>query len=128
MIKCVFLLRRQPHLSREEFLAYWRNQHAKLAAEVSKTMRMKRYVQLHPLQHPMGELLAQSRGSQLMDWDGITECWWDSFDDLALVAGSAGEIAEKVLADEKSFVDLTRSEMMFFEENVVLGAPTPAVP
>jgi uncharacterized protein (TIGR02118 family) len=121
MIKCVFLLRRQPHLSREEFLAYWRNQHGALAKEVSGVMRMKRYVQLHPLDHPMGALLAQSRNSKLMDWDGITECWWDSFDDLALVAGSAGEIAEKVLADEQSFVDLSRSEMMFFEENVVVG-------
>ena len=121
MIKCVFLLRRQPHLSREEFLAYWRNKHAPLAQQVSGTMRMKRYVQLHPLDHPMGALLAQSRNSKLMDWDGITECWWDSFDDLALVAGSAGEIAEKVLADEKSFVDLSRSEMMFFEENEVVG-------
>ena len=121
MIKCVFLLRRQPHLSREEFHAYWRNQHAALAKEVSGTMRMRRYVQLYPIPHPMGEMLAQSRGSKVADWDGITECWWDSFEDLALVAGSAGEIAAKVLADEGRFVDLTRSEMMFVEENEVVG-------
>lgn len=121
MIKCVFLLRRQPHLSHEQFLSYWRNQHATLAKDVAQTFRMRRYVQLHPNRHPMGQMLADSRGSRLADWDGITECWWDSFEDLAMVGGSAGEIAEKVLNDERSFVDLAQSEMMFFDENIVVA-------
>jgi EthD domain len=121
MIKCVFLLRRQPHLTREAFLAYWRNQHAKLAKEVAGPMRMRRYIQLHPLDHPMGGMLAQSRGSKVADWDGITECWWNSFEDMSEVAGTADELAAKVLADEMSFVDLSRSEMMFVEENIVIS-------
>jgi len=115
------MLKRQPHLSREEFLAYWRNEHASLSREVADVMRIRRYVQLHPIEHPMGPVLAESRGSKVADWDGITEVWWDSFDDLNQVAGSAGEIAEKVLNDEKRFVDLSRSEMMFVDENEVIG-------
>ena len=120
MIKCVFLLKRQPHLSREEFLAYWRNNHAALAKQISGTMRIRRYIQLHPLDHPLGEALAASRGSTLSQWDGITECWWDSFEDIAALAETAEDIAAKVLADEASFVDLSRSEMMFYEENKVI--------
>jgi uncharacterized protein (TIGR02118 family) len=121
MIKCVFLLRRQPHLTREEFLAYWRTQHAALAKQIAGPMRMKRYIQLHPLEHPMGKMLADSRGSKVAEWDGITECWWDSFDDMSAVAGTSEELAAKVLADEQSFVDMSRSEMMFVEENIVIA-------
>lgn len=120
MIKCVFLLRRQPHLTHEQFIDYWANQHARLAKEVAPVMRMKRYVQLQPRPHPLGEALAGSRGSKVADWDGITECWWESFEDMEMVAGAAGDLAARVLADEASFVDLSRSEMMFVHENEVL--------
>ena len=34
MIKCVFMLKRQPHLTRAQFLEYWRNQHAALAKDI----------------------------------------------------------------------------------------------
>ena len=38
MIKLTFCLRRLPHLSREEFQRYWREQHAPLVAKHAKTL------------------------------------------------------------------------------------------
>ena len=42
MIKLVFCLRRLPHLSREEFQRYWREQHAPLVARHAETLRLAR--------------------------------------------------------------------------------------
>ena len=39
MIKVVFCLRRQPHLSRQEFQHYWRTVHAPLVAEALEASR-----------------------------------------------------------------------------------------
>ena len=47
MIKLTFCLRRLPHLSREQFQTYWREQHAPLVAKHAKTLGVLRYVQLH---------------------------------------------------------------------------------
>ena len=38
MIKLTFCLRRLPHLSREEFQAYWRETHAPLVAERAEVL------------------------------------------------------------------------------------------
>ena len=52
MIKLTFCLVRLPHLSREEFQAYWRGTHAPLVASVAGTLKIRRYVNVPTLMPP----------------------------------------------------------------------------
>jgi hypothetical protein len=65
----------------------------------------------------MAEALRQGRRAVAGDFDGIVEAWWDSFEDLAEVGNTAGEIAASLLEDERRFCDLQRSVMWFAEEH-----------
>ena len=49
MIRLVFLLRRAPNLSLEEFHTYWRDTHGPLVASYATVVGMLRYVQVHAL-------------------------------------------------------------------------------
>ncbi|MET0985515.1 MAG: EthD domain-containing protein [Steroidobacteraceae bacterium] len=118
MIKVFLLLRRRPELSREEFLERWGVRHMQLVHRTASAMRIRRYVQNHPLTHPLGETLRASRGARAADYDGMAEVWWESFDALAEVGNTAGEIAATLFADEQSFLDLPRCEMWFATEHV----------
>lgn len=122
MIKLTFALRRLPSLSREEFQAYWRERHAPLVSKHRDTLRIRRYVQVHALGHPLDAALRASRGAP-EGFDGIAELWWDSAEDLALAAASpAGRVAGKeLLEDERRFIDLERSPLWIGEEHVVVG-------
>jgi EthD domain len=125
MIKVVFLLRRQAHLTREEFLEYWHGTHASLARAAAVALRMRRYVQVHPVAHAATEVLRASRGARAPDFDGIAEAWWNSFEDMLAVGDTHADIAAQVFADEQRFVDLGRSEMWFGEDHVVYAADDP---
>ncbi len=63
MIRLVYVLRRLPDLSRQEFQTYWRDTHGPLVAKHSTTMRVRRYVQTHTRGEPMNELLQAPRGA-----------------------------------------------------------------
>jgi hypothetical protein len=89
-----------------------------LVRRTAKAMRIRRYVQNHPLTHPMGEMLRASRGAKAAEYDGMAEVWWDSFESLTEVGNTAGEIAAALFADEQSFLDLPRCEMWFAAEHV----------
>ena len=121
MIKIVFCLRRLPHLSLDEFQAYWRDKHAPLVAGHAATLRIKRYVQVHTKDHPLNQAMRSARPGP-ESFDGVAALWWDSIDDL--VAGSATlegrAAAQALLEDEKRFVDLTRSPIWLAEDNVVI--------
>ena len=62
MIKLVFVLRRRPELSRDEFQTYWREKHAPLVASHGKALGLQRYVQTHTIDSPLNDLLQASRG------------------------------------------------------------------
>jgi uncharacterized protein (TIGR02118 family) len=122
MIKLSFAVCRLPTLSREEFQSYWRERHAPLVAKHREALRIRRYVQVHALGHPLDAALRGSRGAP-EGYDGVAELWWDSAEDLAQAASSpAGrEAARELLADERRFIDLERSPLWLGEEHVVLG-------
>ncbi len=121
MVKVFLLLYRKPGLTREQFLAHWKGPHRELAVGTASAVRLKRYVQNHPVQHPMTEALRVGRGAIAGDFDGIVEAWWESFDDLAAVGNTAGDVAASLLEDEQRFCDLPRSIMWFGEEHEFVG-------
>ena len=117
MIKCVFLIYRAPHLSFDEFASYWENNHSRMAVENAPLMRMRRYVQNHRREAPIAHAFQEGRGCLMGDFDGVAEAWWDSFDEMAAAAGNTpADIAEAILKDEASFIDIKRSIIWFGEE------------
>lgn len=122
MIKLTFCLVRLPHLSRDDFQAYWRGTHAPLVASVAETLMIRRYVQLHSLP---GEASAGIRASRDApgEFDGVAELWFDSLEALAEngrrpEAQAAGAM---LLEDEKRFIDLPRSPLWWGQEHVIVG-------
>ena len=121
MIKLVYCLRRLPHLSREEFQRYWRQNHGPLVRERAQALRIRRYVQVHTLESPTNDALRRSRGG-LEPYDGVVELWYESADDLAAAAASpeGRKAGEELLEDERSFIDLERSALWIAREHSIV--------
>ena len=127
MIKLVFSLRRRPEMSREDFQAYWRDQHAPLVASHAKTLRIRRYVQTHARASDVAAAQSAARSSQPDFYDGQAELWWDSLGDVLAAASSeeGRQAALELLEDEHRFIDLENSPLWIGEELEVVG-PTAA--
>ena len=124
MVKLVFCVKRQPHLSREEFQRYWRERHGPLVREAAAVLGVRRYVQAHTLTTPVNEGLRRGRGGP-EEFDGVAELWFDSLDSLA-AAGATPEgraAGRRLLEDERRFIDLARSPVWVAEEHMVVGGP-----
>ena len=119
MIKLVFCLRRLPHLSRAEFQRYWRETHAPLVRRHAATLGIRRYVQLHTLEHPTQDALRASRGGP-EPYDGVAELWWDDLGDLARADDAWRAAALALLEDERRFIDLERSPLFVGEEHAII--------
>jgi uncharacterized protein (TIGR02118 family) len=119
MIKLVFCLRRLPHLSRAEFQRYWRETHAPLVRRHAATLGIRRYVQLHTLEHPTQDALRASRGGPEA-YDGVAELWWDDVGDFARTDDDWRAAALALLEDERRFIDLERSPLFVGEEHPII--------
>jgi uncharacterized protein (TIGR02118 family) len=115
VIKLTFCLRRLPHLSREEFQRYWREQHAPLVAKHARTLGILRYVQAHTGHDALNGAMQASRGGPVA-YDGVAELWFES--EAAMAAAKAGA---ELLEDEKKFIDLANSPLWFSDEHAVVG-------
>ena len=116
MVKLTFALRRAPHLSREEFQRYWRDQHAPLVEKHREALGIRRYVQVHTLETPANEALRASRGAPA-EYDGVAELWFDSAE---LRGGEQARLAgAELLEDERRFIDLVNSPLWLSEEKPI---------
>ena len=120
MIKLTFCLHRLPHLSREQFQAYWFNTHGPLVASVAETLKIRRYVQMHSLPTEASVGIRASREA-VQEYDGVAELWFDSLEVLAEngrrpEAQAAGAL---LLEDERKFIDLPRSPLWWGQEREV---------
>ena len=124
MIKLVFSLRRRPEMTREQFQAYWRDQHASLVSRHAEALRIRRYVQTHARSSEIADAQSSARGSEPDLYDGVAELWWDSVEDvLAAVSTPAGQLAAtELLEDERRFIDLERSPLWIGEEFEVIAS------
>jgi uncharacterized protein (TIGR02118 family) len=122
MIKLTFCLRRLPHLSRNEFQKYWRENHAPLVAKHAPLLKIQRYVQVHAGFDAINESARASRNAP-EPFDGVAELWWESEAVMAENAGKPGvaEAAQELLDDERKFIDLERSPLWFNREHVIVG-------
>ena len=117
MIRLVYLLRRAPHLSREEFQRYWRDVHGPLVASHQQHLEILKYVQVHRDDDPAWANLAGARGEMEPPYDGTAELWWESEEALAAVSTKEGRrAAAELLEDEGRFIDLASSPLWLAHE------------
>jgi uncharacterized protein (TIGR02118 family) len=121
MIKLVFCLKRRPELSREEFQRYWHETHAPLVRKNAAALGVRRYVQLHTVDHPMNAAIRGSRQAP-EEYDGVAELWFESLDAMAANrSAEATEAGRALLEDERKFIDLANSPLWFAEERPVIS-------
>ncbi len=122
MVKLTFCLRRLPRLSLEEFQQYWLETHGPLVRRHAQALGIRRYVQLHSVDHPLNAVLRETRGAP-EGFDGVAELWWDSLEDL-MKLGATPEGREAALAlnkDERRFIDLEKSPLVLGHEKPIVA-------
>ncbi len=117
MLKLVYLLRRKPGLSLEEFQEHWLERHSQFGL---RTPAVRRYVQYHTLANdPIRETLAQAADGPLVDsYDGLAIAWFDDVE--AMRHAMQGEDVAAALEDEKHFIDHSRSVAILTDEYVIV--------
>jgi hypothetical protein len=108
--RIVFLLRRRPELTRDEFQRIWWEEHAPLVASYASTLGIVRYQQVHTT--------GDHRPLALAAFDGSAELWVDT----SRAEGTAEERAAAsaaLLADERRFIDLAESPIWVAEEQLL---------
>jgi uncharacterized protein (TIGR02118 family) len=124
VVTLVFVLRRHPELSEDDFHRYWRDQHAPLVRKHADALGIRRYSQLHTAHTPFTEAIRASRGCAPSDYDGVALVWFDSLDALGAAASSSeGQAAgAALLEDERRFLDLERCLIWLTDDHPVVEA------
>lgn len=119
MVKVVFCLRRRDGVSAEEFSRYWREEHGPLVRSRAGDLGIRRYVQSRPLVGSGAASLAAVRGAT-EQFDGVAEIWFDDLESISpeSLDGAGRRAARELLADEARFIDLERSSIWVYDEEV----------
>jgi uncharacterized protein (TIGR02118 family) len=120
MVKLVFVLRARKDMAPEEVHRYWYEEHAPKVRSVAEAIRARRYVQSHTIDTPLNQAFIEGRGMSPI-YDGITELWFDSLEDLQAAASSpeGGQALQMLGEDEAKFIDLSRSTIFMTEEHEI---------
>ena len=119
MIKLIAFLSRLPHVSHEEFKAYYEAHHAPLVLSHMPSIRgyERNYPDLSKVRPPEGKTLAD-----MIDWDAMTVIRFK--DREALNAYKAVMRDEAVMAiiraDEATFLDGAKSRLFMVDEHITL--------
>jgi hypothetical protein len=109
--RIVFPLRRLPHLTREEFQAYWFDVHAPLVASHASTLGIVAYQQVHTRQ--------EMRPTTVPCFDGVAELWVDPAR-ASTDSGAVASASNALLVDERVFIDHAASPVWIAEEDLRL--------
>ena len=110
VVKLVYVIRKRADVSEKDFHEYWLKTHGPLVRSLAKAMHAKKYVQSHTVMEDVGRRFRASR-KMTETWDGITEVWWDTFEEMTADPQNAQrlEAGRALLEDESKFVDFARS-------------------
>lgn len=113
MIKFIILLRKRADMTQEEFVQYHKNSHAELFKSLPEVQQyVRKYVQCHTLNVDLPGLPPPA-------YDGTTELWFDSVEDIAKVF-TAPRYLELIRPDEAKFLDLHGCGFLVCTENEVI--------
>lgn len=119
MIRVIYVMRRAPNISREEFEDFFRNIYGPLVAKHQSRLDLQRYVQSYTLlKDSFGEALRAARPEMHEPFDGTAAFWWDNRDlmDRALRTPEGKAATEELIECERKFVDLPRSAIFLSKE------------
>jgi len=108
MFKVIYLVKRRPGMTHQEFVNHWYNVHAPLAC---KSPIVKKYF--------TNEIKSESKGvaggaEGEPEWDGVSELWFESRE--AMDKGFASPAGQADLADIANFVDPDGVIALFVDE------------
>jgi len=111
MIKFAYLVKRVESMSFAQFVEYHREHHAPLFTSIPEA---RQYVRKYTVSHPVP---APSYPGPV--FDGLTEIWFDNWDDHDSFFGSAN-YRDLVQPDETVFVERGAGMVMVTEERVMI--------
>ncbi|SDP36539.1 conserved hypothetical protein [Nakamurella panacisegetis] len=112
MIKFAYMINRIDGISYDEFVDYHRQRHAPLFTSIPEA---RQYVRKYAVSHPV-----PAPGYPVPAFDGMTEIWFDSWEDINNFFSSAN-YKELVQPDERTFVDHDSVAVMVTEEKVIIS-------
>ena len=113
MVKLISMFRRKEGMTADEFHRYWRDVHGPLVASTKSGRHAVRYEQNH-------RPLADYGREGTMDFDGVTEQWFDSLDDF--YASLRDDDFPLVYEDMQKFIDVSTLVWVMTEDaEVVIG-------
>jgi len=123
MLKLIMCVKRLPELTREEFDSHWHDRHAPLVRRHSAVLGIRKYIQTISLPNPAAQIALQNgRGAEPVDFDGCAELWWDDLEShlVARKTPQGLRTLQELVEDERRFVDLSRSQLWYGQERIVL--------
>ena len=87
---------------------------------MAEALRARRYIQSHTCAPELNEIFADSR-SLAPAYDGITEVWWDSVEDVkaAMASPVGAEAMATLMEDESRFIDFSQSRVFMTKEHPI---------
>ncbi len=120
LLRMVYILRRIPELSLNEFREHWRDVHAPIVLKHKETLGIHGYAQLHNAQ-PAGNQAMQGMRGTMKCYDGVSEFTIDRAKLEQALETVEGQIAmDELIEDERLFVDFAQSSIWFAEEHVIV--------
>ncbi len=112
--KSIALLERKPELSREDFIAYYENNHVPLIRRLLPGICGYRRNFIEP------EGAFVSAGAAARDFDVITEIWFSDREayEAAMARHAQPEVAAAIAADEENFLDRSKTRMFVVDERI----------
>jgi len=109
LFKILFLVRRKPGLTHEEFVHYHLNVHSKFLAAAPQAKRFVRKY-LRPLADP---------NSNKQDYDAVLELWFESREQFEAMSGTIDPaVARQIAEDERNFIDVETGVLAYsYEES-----------
>jgi uncharacterized protein (TIGR02118 family) len=111
MIKIVAFLRRNPTMSQEEFVHYWKTVHVPMVK--NKLPGLVKYIG----NFPVG--VRSDPNLVVPDFDAIVELGFDSVESMKAAMSSPSFLSEERQISSAKLMDLGRTETMVVEEIVV---------
>jgi uncharacterized protein (TIGR02118 family) len=116
MLKTIALLKKKPGLSKADFIAYYETRHSVLIRQLLPGIvgYRRNFLDLE------GAFVFP--GAQPLDFDVVTELWFESAEAYAAAMARAAEpdIARQIAQDEENLFDRAATRMFVVEER---GAP-----
>jgi len=120
LVKVYYVLQHHNDQSETQAQFYWRVSHGPKVRQVGPAIRALRYIQVHKLDDALNFEFAAARGLAPAPYFGHAELWFDRAGMLSSFSTAEGAAAmENLMADERSFIDLSRSSIWITKEHIV---------